>query len=204
MASASSGDVSRSLAQDAPRLTYQGVAGLRERHRVGRYGHDMPGCCSGPSLPEDTMSAVSPASVRRRLMPVVPIAFAVLYGCADAPSPVEPHAIRMKPHALVGPTITVTNTADAGAGSLRQAIIDAPAGATIQFDAAIAGQTIVLSTGRLMVGKLLTIEGPVQSGIMISGGLSVRAFTVTTSGDLLLRNVSIVDGFEKYAGALEV
>jgi hypothetical protein len=145
------------------------------------------------------MPAVSPARLRRRLTPVLPVALSLLYGCSDAPSPLEPRALPSRPNALVAPVITVTNTDDAGAGSLRQAIIDAPAGAIIQFDAAIAGQTIVLSTGDLDVDKLLTIEGPVPSGMTISGGLSFRGFTVTVTGDLLLRRT--VERIQRMSGS---
>jgi len=54
-------------------------------------------------------------------------------------------------------TITVTNTDDSGGGSLRQAIIDATAGDTIDFD--VAG-TITITTGQIVINKDLTVEGP--------------------------------------------
>ncbi len=54
-------------------------------------------------------------------------------------------------------TITVTNTNDNGAGSLRQAIADAHNGDTIDFG--VTG-TITLTTGELLVDKSITISGP--------------------------------------------
>src|SRR5689334_129025 len=59
-------------------------------------------------------------------------------------------------------TITVSNIGDAGAGSLRQAIMDAAPGSTINFDANVFAtpQTITLASGQLIIDKNLTIQGP--------------------------------------------
>jgi hypothetical protein len=54
-------------------------------------------------------------------------------------------------------TITVTNTNDSGAGSLRQAIADAHDGDTVEFG--VTG-TITLTTGELLVDKSISINGP--------------------------------------------
>jgi len=51
-------------------------------------------------------------------------------------------------------TITVTNTNDSGPGSLRQALVDANDGDTIDF--AVTG-TIGLTNGELLVDKSITI-----------------------------------------------
>ncbi len=59
-----------------------------------------------------------------------------------------------------GDTLTVTTTADSGAGSLRDAIAAAGNGDTIQFDAALNGQTINLTSGELVIDKNITISGP--------------------------------------------
>src|SRR5213079_2799888 len=50
-------------------------------------------------------------------------------------------------------TITVTNTNDSVAGSLRQALADAVDGDTINFDSSLNGQRITLTTGELLVDK---------------------------------------------------
>jgi hypothetical protein len=57
-------------------------------------------------------------------------------------------------------TLIVTTTADSGAGSLRAAIAAASDGDTIQFDAALNGQTIGLTSGELAINKNITISGP--------------------------------------------
>jgi hypothetical protein len=56
--------------------------------------------------------------------------------------------------------LTVTNTQDSGAGSLRDTIAAAINGDTIQFDAALNGQAITLTSAELLIDKNLTINGP--------------------------------------------
>ena len=54
-------------------------------------------------------------------------------------------------------TITVTSTADPGAGTLRQALLDAnSSGDTL----VLPSGTITLSSGELLVNKSLTLSGP--------------------------------------------
>lgn len=146
------------------------------------------------------MFPASPTGRFKRLVPVLPVAL-FLYGCSDAPSPVEPRVLPVRPHALLAPTVTVTNTDDAGAGSLRQAITDAPAAAVIQFDAAIAGKTITLTSGKLDIDKAVTIEGP-PAGITISGGLTDRVLWIYPDVDAVLRNVAIVNGRSTFGGGV--
>ncbi len=68
-------------------------------------------------------------------------------------------------------TLTVTNTADAGAGSLRQAITDAATGDTLVFDAGLAGQTLTLTSDHLIVsGKSITIDGSALSSQLTLDG----------------------------------
>ena len=65
------------------------------------------------------------------------------------------------------PTITVTNTNDSGAGSLRQAISDANSGDTIDLTG-LSG-TIQLTTGQLEIDKDLIITGPGPGQLTIEG-----------------------------------
>jgi CSLREA domain-containing protein len=66
-------------------------------------------------------------------------------------------------------SITVTSDADSGAGTLRQAIADACAGATINFDDALSGDTIYLAS-TLTLTKDVTIDGSsLASQITLSG-----------------------------------
>ena len=76
-------------------------------------------------------------------------------------------------------TFTVTNTNDAGAGSLRAAIMAANEGQspdTIEFAASAAGTIILAST--LVVGSPMTIQGPGAETLAISGGDARPIFDV--------------------------
>jgi len=65
--------------------------------------------------------------------------------------------------------ITVTNTADSGAGSFRQAIADAQENDTINFAPDVRG-TIALTSGELLISKALTIQGPIADQLTIDAG----------------------------------
>jgi predicted outer membrane repeat protein len=80
---------------------------------------------------------------------------------------------------LTAATITVSNTNDAGTGSLRKAIADASAGDVIDFS--ITG-VISLTSGELSITKNLTITGPGASQLTVSGNLSSRVFNLSNSG----------------------
>src|SRR5688572_5179640 len=60
-------------------------------------------------------------------------------------------------HSASANTIIVWNTNDSGAGSLRQAILDAVSGDTIVFDISLAGDSIFLQS-QLTINKNLTID----------------------------------------------
>lgn len=104
-------------------------------------------------------------------------------------------ALRAKPAFITGAALTVTNTNDAGAGSLRQAIADAVDGDVIGFDASIAGQTILLSSDQLIVdAKRISITGPTANGITLSAGGSSRVMHVLNTSNVTLTNVTVTGG----------
>jgi hypothetical protein len=94
--------------------------------------------------------------------------------------------------------LTVSNTQDSGAGSLRDTIAAASAGDTIQFDAALNGQTITLTTAELLINKTLTINGPGADKLAVqrstaNGTPAFRIFNV--SGDnVTLAGLTIANG----------
>ncbi len=97
-------------------------------------------------------------------------------------------------------TLTVTNTNDSGAGSLRQAVTAASVGDTITFDASLAGNTITLAAP-IGLNKNLTIDGSsLSSHIQISGGGSVRVFYVSSGVVVTLSHLDIINGYTALNG----
>jgi hypothetical protein len=88
---------------------------------------------------------------------------------------------------------TITNASDSGPGSLRAVIAAAGNGDTVDFDADLAGQTIVLTSGPINVDKSLTIDGLGASQLAIDGGHASQILTVT-AGDLSISGLTLVNG----------
>ncbi len=88
-------------------------------------------------------------------------------------------------------TITVTNTDDSGAGSLREAITNAAPGDTINFS--VTG-TITLTSGQLLISKDLTISGPGADSLAISGNNASRVFKISLSKTVTISGVTIQNG----------
>jgi predicted outer membrane repeat protein len=97
-------------------------------------------------------------------------------------------------------SITVTTTADQGNGSLRDAIAHANTGDTIQFDQALAGQTIALTSGQLLLNKDLTLDGSGAAGLTISGNHASRVFMLDQKRSATLKNLTIANGKTTEAG----
>ena len=102
-------------------------------------------------------------------------------------------------------TLTVTNNADSGAGSLRQAIAAAASGDTITFD---NDYTITLASELAIIDKTITITGTGHH-ITISGNNAVRVFhigdyNIGAGGNLTIDHLNIVNGkstIEECAGS---
>src|SRR5213592_4795469 len=91
-------------------------------------------------------------------------------------------------------TLTVINTNDSGAGSLRQAISDSSSGDTISFDSSLNGQTITLASGELLIDKNLTITGPGAHSLAINGNAASRVFEITSGIDVTISGLTITNG----------
>jgi hypothetical protein len=78
-------------------------------------------------------------------------------------------------------TTTVTNGNDSGSGSLRQAIIDASPGDTINFAPSVT--TVTLTSGELVIDKNLTITGPGANRltVQVDDFVYFRIFNISSS-----------------------
>jgi hypothetical protein len=91
-----------------------------------------------------------------------------------------------------GATITVINSFDRGPGSLRQALADANDGDTIDFGYSLNGQTIGLTSGELVVGKSVTINGPGSDNLTVNGNHASRVFSISSG-----KTVTILESLSK-------
>jgi hypothetical protein len=89
-------------------------------------------------------------------------------------------AVIMPANPAQAANIEVANTNDSGAGSLRQAIADSAPGGTINFSDTVTG-TITLAS-QLTINKSVTITGPGEANLAISGNNTSRVFYVDNLG----------------------
>ncbi len=106
-------------------------------------------------------------------------------------------AVLLAARLATGAVIEVSSLADAGTGSLRQAISDAAPGDVISLSN-IAG-TIALTSGSLMVRQSVSIVGPRADVLAISGSGLSRVLTVddgaaATTAIVIVRGVAIKQG----------
>ncbi len=91
-------------------------------------------------------------------------------------------------------SLTVTNTNDSGAGSLRQAITDSVSGDTIVFDSSLSSQIIYLNSQLYISGKAITIDGLGADTLALDGNDSVSIFTITQNSTVTIRNLTMQNG----------
>lgn len=139
----------------------------------------------------------NPASVlRARLTPLAAcLAAALAMGVADSRATAF-GAGRTTPLAVIDTTapIVVGNCNDAGAGSFRQAVADAPAGSTIDLSQ-LQCSTITLSTGTVFIDEPdLTLHGPGADLLTITStgaGTGQRTIAAYASGTLHIDHLTI-------------
>lgn len=96
---------------------------------------------------------------------------------------------------LLGEVHWVANTNDAGTGSLREQITLAANGDTIRFDSSIWGDTILLTSGLLVVDSAVVIEGPGAARITIDNSLLGRHFLFRSMTDTaVLSGIRLIRG----------
>jgi len=102
-------------------------------------------------------------------------------------------------------TLVVTNVADSGAGTLRQAVADASAGDNIIFSSTLSSQVIFITNGSIAITKNITIDGTALSGqIRLDGGQTNSIFTIGASKfsscTVILNSLIITNGFSASYG----
>lgn len=108
-------------------------------------------------------------------------------------------ALLFSPVAIDAATITVTSNLDDGTGTLRQAILIAASGDTINFSAGLA--TIDLTSGELLINKSLTISGPGANLLTVrrsvpAGGTTFRIFDIAAgNSSITISGLTIAKGW---------
>ncbi|MBI4463628.1 MAG: hypothetical protein HY647_02890, partial [Acidobacteria bacterium] len=100
---------------------------------------------------------------------------------------------------VFGTTITVSNTNDSGAGSLRDAIAGAASGDIILFN---VNGTITLTSGEIEISKNLTITGPGAESLAISGNKVSRVFSITGGYTVVISGLFIENGDDLLGGGI--
>jgi hypothetical protein len=100
-------------------------------------------------------------------------------------------------------TITVANTNDSGAGSLRDALANANTGDTIDLTG-VTG-TITLATGQLEIDVAVTIQGPGASLLTVSGNGASRVFNMDedlAGGTVTIAGLTVTGGNDSEGGGV--
>lgn len=93
-------------------------------------------------------------------------------------------------------TLSVLNTSNSGPHSLRAEIAAAHSGDTIAFAPSLAGKTINLTGGDLLFNKNLTLSGPGEGQLTISGNNHSRVFEVAAGTQAVMSGLTISNGFD--------
>src|SRR5437764_12097012 len=91
-------------------------------------------------------------------------------------------------------TITVTNNRNSGSGSLRQALADDHNEDSSNFDSSLKGQTITLTSGELVVNKIVSINGPGPNNLAVDANHASRVFHVSEGASAVISGLSIING----------
>jgi len=97
--------------------------------------------------------------------------------------------------------LTVANTADSGAGSLRDALASAAPGDTIAFSAGVSG-TIALSS-TLAVAQNVTIDGPGAATLTLDGQNTVSIMSVAAANTVTVSGLTFANGMGTAGGAIQ-
>lgn len=126
----------------------------------------------------------------RRPFPVRPLATALAVLLSTDPLAHDAHARPAAP-TRSGPTVPV---GDCSEGAVRSAIAGAPNGATVDLTT-LSSCTITLTAGEIVIGvDDLTVQGPADTTLTLSGNHASRVFHHTGHGLLTLDHLAITNG----------
>jgi hypothetical protein len=106
-------------------------------------------------------------------------------------------ALTISAHAT---TIIVSNTNDNGPGSLRQALVDANDGDTI--DATGISGVITLTSGQLLADKSVTINGAGADVLAVDGNTASRGFQIGSGETVTISDLTIRNGQGGFGGGI--
>jgi hypothetical protein len=93
-------------------------------------------------------------------------------------------------------TLQVQNNNNSGGGSLRDVIACAAPGATITFAPGLMSQTIILTTGEIIINKNLTLSGLGMLNLTVSGNNASRIFHLQPGNIFEIENMALINGAE--------
>lgn len=101
-------------------------------------------------------------------------------------------------------SVTVSSTADSGAGSLRKALGSVCINGTISFAPALAGQTIILTSGPIILNRNVSIDTSAAAGLTLSGNNADRVLIVNAGTTAQVSGLTIANGhgFQLAGGVL--
>lgn len=91
--------------------------------------------------------------------------------------------------------LVVTTLADSGEGSLREALGLIADGGTITFDPALAGGTIPLDGGPIVIRHDVTIDASAAPDVTVDGGGTDRVLIVEPGASVSVRGVTLTNGY---------
>ncbi len=97
-------------------------------------------------------------------------------------------------------TLNVTNCHDSGAGSLRDAVANAPAGTTLGLPSSC--HLITLTTGTIDITKNHTIKGPGATKLAVSGNRASTVFSVASGVTATISKLTIENGNNSSGGGI--